>query len=808
MREPITKLAIVPISSMDSSIVKQLAPSLREFSINGGGNESPIIFFVARVIAKGEKNASERRILLVTLKHVILYDEQGRQVHAVHIVDLARVIVCQDGFTVLKVPREHDMAIKLDQSLYLEYFLNILKVLHLHFTIGSPIANDVPIDRRRPIDATSTAAGLLVQGSSTPCDQLTGGNKLNLTRNPNAQYVDHVTIPGILNVDTSKQDFLSLLLHIPPPPKRPAADAPLVTLSAQDMAKANAVLQHPLFRPVMEARAQQQQQQQHSASLTAPPSITSMQFDSTAPPSPMTRSVHTQPPPVPSHPVVEATPARVHNVTVRSIATIERDDDSPVISPRVEDRLIGGPTGWLKAAEPTPPAGVAPMPPPPPPPLSTSLGSSPLQKLMQVTPLPSVQAKALHASPITASTPSLLHDRVEGFMKLYMPQHLHLVERIASDYRGREEECLKMLFARLEHEQQHFAVPRKSSIFDDQSDVEVEAPYDAPRAHQPSHTTDDRQRQQQSFNNTSDFDSTGVILQRLQRLEEENRQLRDAVHNKQSSSIERQNYPSSSSHRERPRHYDAHHGQFQNTHESLHPHKQSKTLQRDAAYDHRDDEDHRQWDRHHARPEATVRPEPFARESQSRGSMEEFEASIGGRLPRDRVVLRQHRLDELRKDVHLLMSSDDSHSTRRGSGMQSVVRIGLLQDEIVATSAKQQLDVALTEEEDGDSGFSATRESLHPHSRPTMPVSRLSSRTPSEFTFPTQRSQGLDAFPKQSSHYAPNVAAAAAASTPSQSHGAGNATDDAGYAQWYYSEYVPRMMFQQRKAQQQGKGGQ
>jgi hypothetical protein len=801
MREPITKLAIVPISSIDGSIVKQLAVSLRPFSINGGGNESPVIFFVGRVIAKGERNTTERRIVLVTLKHVIVYDEQGRQVHAVHIVDIARVVVCQDGFAVLKVPREHDMVIKLDQSLYLDYFLNILKVLHLHFAIGSPIASDVPLDRRRPQDASGAPPGLLIQGSSTPCDQLTGGNAINLTRNPNAQYLDNVAIPSILNVDTSKQDFLSLLLHVPPPPKRSATDAQPVSHSAQDLATANAVMQHPLFRPVLEARAQQQQQ---GSSLTAPPSVTSSAalLNTTAPPSPMTRAVHTQPPPVPSHSAANATPARVSSVTVRSIATIDRSDDSPIVSPRIEDRLLGGPTGWLRAAEPTPPSGVEASPPPPPPPLTSSHGtSSPLQKLMQPGTPPQLAPPHISAPSPSTST-SKLHDRVEGFMKLYMPQHLHLTEKIASDYRGRDEECIKMLFARLEHEQRLAATDdQQSSLFLDRRGLEADDAFQE-RYHAPSAGHHHAQQRPVGAQKASEGGAAAAVLLRLERLEEENRQLRDA----QAVAKRQHDSPSASYHQRAPRHYDAaDHSPFDSSEPvySLHPHKQRRHEREPRSSDDEDDHhgDQQQWHRHTSgRPAVSARP---VQRTQSLGSMEEFEASIEGRIPRERVVLRQHRLDELRKEVHRLISSDDSRTNRRSAvgstAMQSVIRIGLLQDEIVAMAAKQQLDVSLAEEDADDrvSGFSAHQNS-RAQSRPSMPLSGFSSRTPSEFAFPSSQ-RALDALPKPTSSAAPQTAAA-----PQRNAVSSAASEDPAYAQWYYSEYIPRMMYQQQKAQHKG----
>lgn len=813
MREPITKLAIVPVSSIDPSIVKQLSLTLNCFSALGGGNESPIIFFVARVVAKGERNATNHRILLITLKHIILYDEQGRQVHAVHIIDLARVVVCQDGFVVLKIPREHDIAMKLDQSLYLDYMLNILKVLHLHFMIGSPIANDVPIDRRRS-DAAGPAPGLLVQGSATSCDQLTGGNKLNLTRNPNARYLDQVTIPSILNVDTAKQDFLSLLLQAPPPPKK-TPGAPLATFSPQDIAKAQSVLQHPLFRPILAARAnqqqqlQQQQQQspQQSASLTspisvqqvtttAPPSLT-MYPVAALPPSPMRTAASDHPPLYTgvARDVVEATPARPHNVTVRSIATIERDDvDSPAVSPRLEDRVIGGPDGWLRAAEPTHPAGTSSLPPPPPPQLSHV--ASPLQKLLQgvatssppppPSQRPTTQQHTAHHAHHAPS--SALRDRIEGFMKLYMPHHVHLVDRIAADYDGRDEECLKMLFARLEHEQQHPLPPPQAPL---------------PTPSLPRHDDDAFEhrymRQPPSSTAHDNQDATASILRRLELLEQENQRLRSAAQNK---ATDRSGEAVSLHHRythQRQDTYRSNRGESYDTDDApplLHPRSQ-------IGEDVSSEEDN--WRHREARSSLHTKALPTASHhirgkpasSQFTGTMEEFESTIDEQTPKKRIVLRQHRLDELRKEVHrLIADSSESSGARRGGGggMQSVIRIGLLQDEIVALVAKQQLDVALAEDAMPAADSFATRHQ-DPNIRVSGPVSTtFGSRSPSEAEAPITRSM----FDHQLLSTRSIGGAPTTASMTSQR------SADPAYSQWYYAEYLPRMMFQQQQQQKRG----
>lgn len=713
MREPITKLGIVPIDNIDPTIRDQLAPCIQPFTHLGGGNETPIIFFICRVVKKNRRHFNEDRVCIVTLKHLLIYDERGRQTRAIFIPDIARIVICADGFCLFKVPKEHDLVMRLEQSSYMDFLVNIMKVIKGHFAVGSPLAAASTKDGA----AVAVSDKLDVQSHSGSYDQLTGGNKANLTPNPNVAYAENVPLPTILNVDAGRQEFLASLLRLAPPVSRRVTSAQVVSTDATH------ILRHPLFHPP----STHTNAVGSSAHAAASALLPAGQQQPAATPAQSIYSTTVSTPPPAARPnfasstahdsqSVDTTPndAQRSVVTLRSVATIERDvlsdEDASPASSQAHQGASHHDRSWalsaadalssddnnlprVSAAAPTPPfrpvplgsrnappemfpatnsdskisdaAGSRNTPPPPPPP----------QEAHRQIPF--------HATEADKPLRITLRERVEAFFKLYDPSKLEHVSSIVIEFVGREDECLRVL-----HAKYGVALPRQP--------LDVE---EGPNSAQGGHA-----------------DPVALSLQqRLKSLEQENQALRRGAHYGAAQSGTAHPFP------------DRRGGGFDALHSlAPYPSHSAHAAERSTAYE----------------------------------SLEDFESSIAEYPAPERAILRQHRVDALRKTVRDLMG----HNGSDGSSVKSIVQVGLLQDEILALIARQH----------------AEQEVAEPHYRKHIDAGSAKCATDEGFE------------KRNPDSYDPRFVS-------NQNHSANPDSASKDYARWYYSEYLPRLMYAQQQ---------
>lgn len=721
MREPITKLAIIPFSAIDISLTKSLPAIFGSSIIRGGGNESPIIFFIARATKKTRHHFNEKRIVLLTLKYFFLYDDKGVQSRCIFIPDITKAIVCQDGFVVFKIPTEHDLVIRLDDgNALLDYFLNILKVIKAHFGGGQGNSGTVTATNYAKIEVTASAQSF---------DQLGGSDKINLNRNPQVHYRTNIPVPTILNVDAKRQDLLESLLYVAPPPKRLPTSEFVVPAGSSDEANALRVLSHPLFHPPGSTPAPGQSIPPPSAPPVTARSDASPKAAKAPPPSlwsnaqpPPAAQAQVQvvvsppparsptPPPINSPivltPLVPGTPAST--VVLKNVA---RD---LVESPPRPSAVIASATSVSIDQSPIPPAvsrfeddsmerPVRPStqnPPPPPPPLIAK------------TILPS------EATPTTVPNVRAEHYRrqVEAFFTLYNPSKLDQVDDFVAEFgKGREMEGLLLL-----HKACQVSVPPHIQQAADQEMRQKQI-----KAYSRATTQNDE------YVDPSGMDALQI---RLKALEDENRSLKQQVSS--SSQIVRRGEQSGNSTRQ---------SRLSLLQEDIEPEPLETTASRPAArsalVDRSRDASRTSWSNREQSSSGVVHGD----------DLEAFEDSIHDCSAQERLVLRQHRIDQKRRFVKNLI-----HSAQGSMETKVSLTIGAIQDELLVLIEKQQTDQQILEASQSKSNES---------------------------------SSGLEASVKAPGRLAPSTQPL----PPTDSQ--------AAYTQWYYTQYLPHAMLMAQQHQ-------
>eukprot|EP00760_Papus_ankaliazontas_P022689 PhM_4_TR18930/c0_g1_i1/m.12522 len=126
LRDPSTGLAII-----DASLLTQASELRGLKDVFQNANGQCMVHYVSVVDKMNHRGGLQDRVLVITPESVMLCDK-SHATRCFPILDVLKVIVFVDGFIVMRVAREHDMAVRLRDARELDYVVNIMSVCYFY----------------------------------------------------------------------------------------------------------------------------------------------------------------------------------------------------------------------------------------------------------------------------------------------------------------------------------------------------------------------------------------------------------------------------------------------------------------------------------------------------------------------------------------------------------------------------------------------------------------------------------------------------------------------------------------------------